>query len=204
MQVICRKGLARDLDIGDERYAASQSLLKRLDVRQIPVRLPECRLTLESNQMCVLDWPGRERRLPLISRRLPRALRQLLEFLAKYKVHLQRLRYFARNIKMVGSFRVQIYLLQEDQIRFAFLQKIEDSRQFEPALDVPVYDAKRIARPKLYLGNDKAARGNLVHRRFMRRSHIAILERRAHEQTQGRRGRQFQPMDDLPYLSSLP
>jgi len=48
-------------------------------------------------------------------------LRQLLEFLAKYKVHLQRLRYFARNIKMVGSFRVQIYLLQEDQIRFAFL-----------------------------------------------------------------------------------
>jgi hypothetical protein len=76
------------------------------------------------------------------------ALRQFLKLTPKDVVELQLLRYFPRNMKAVRAPGIKVRLLQQQDVRFAAAQKLDDPRQLQSAIDVPAHHLERVQRAK--------------------------------------------------------
>ena len=70
-------------------------------------------------------------------------LRQSLKLTPKDVIELQLLCYFPRNIEVVRAPGILVRLLQQQNVRLAPAQKIDDPRQLQSAINVPAHNLDR-------------------------------------------------------------
>jgi len=84
-----------------------------------------------------------QRRLAMVSGGMECTLRQFLKLTPKDVIELQLLCYFPRNIEVVRAPGILVRLLQQQNVRLAPAQKIDDPRQLQSAINVPAHNLDR-------------------------------------------------------------
>ena len=107
------------------------------------MRLPEIGLLLEPEDTCIRQRPTGQRRLAMVSGGMACTLRQFLKLTPKDVIELQLLCYFPRNIEVVRAPGILVRLLQQQNVRLAPAQKIDDPRQLQSAINVPAHNLDR-------------------------------------------------------------
>ena len=113
-----------------------------------PMRLPEIGLLLQPEDTCIRQRPTGQRRLAMVSGGMACTLRQFLKLTPKDVIELQLLCYFPRNIEVVRAPGILVRLLQQQNVRLAPAQKIDDPRQLQSAINVPAHNLDRTRRAK--------------------------------------------------------
>ena len=78
-----------------------------------------------------------ENSLAMIGRRVRISLRQFLELAPEDIVHLQRLRYLTGDVAALGSARINIRLLQQNQISRWPRKEVNYRIQLKTTIDIP-------------------------------------------------------------------
>src|ERR1700745_166894 len=163
MEVIGNKPTAGNIDLGDERDSPPEPFLKRLDPRKKPARLPEVRLSREADQARFRNGPPRESSLSVICRRIFGSLHKLLELSTEDVVHLQLPGNLFGDIHTMRATRIEIRLLQDENVCICTCKEINDARQLQATVDVPVDNAQRTGRPGEPTHRRKVTRKYFLH-----------------------------------------
>ena len=99
----------------------------------------------------------------MICRRAFRTLNQLLKLAAKHVVHLQLACDLFGNIQAARASRVEIDLLQDQNIGIRTDKEAEDALQLLAPVNVPIYNAQRTRWPKLPPGRREIAGNDFLH-----------------------------------------
>src|SRR6478609_185227 len=89
-----------------------------------------------------------------------RSLGQLDEFAPKYIVHLQPSRNFTGDIQPLRAAHIDVHFLKEQDVRVRLSQELQNGRQLQTTVNIPVHNANGTARPckpsewREILGND--------------------------------------------------
>jgi len=102
--------------------------------------MPEAGLLPEPENPLIRQGPTGQRRLPMVRGGLTCTLCQFLKLTPKHIVELQLFCDLPRNIEVICAPRIQVQLLQQQNVRLDATQKFDDPRQLKPAIDVPAHD----------------------------------------------------------------
>ena len=138
VQVVSHQCSASNTHVAHQGHPAADPLLEWRNFGNKPARAPEARLPLKAEYAGMRQRPARKRGLPMVGRRCPRALCQLLELTPKNIVHFKLLRDLSRNIDLVRSAGVKVDLLQDDHIGLRAGKEFDDPNQPQAPINVPV------------------------------------------------------------------
>src|SRR6266567_8070092 len=108
----------------------------------------------------------------MIGRRRSRSLRQFLKLASEDVVHSKVTRKLLGDVQTMGSSRIEIDLLERQEIGLLRCEKFRDIGQMESAVDVPVHDSDRLKWRELQLPPHEVARQNVFHARLSRRPDV--------------------------------
>jgi len=123
---------------------------------------------LKANDSPIFEWPSGKCRQPRVCWRNFRTRAGFSEFLPEYIIQVERPGQLERYVSVLGTSRVQIYFLQEDQVSFRVLQEIRNRRKLQTSLDIPTYNSNGISRRGSLRLIREPARNQIIHRRNVR------------------------------------
>src|ERR1700756_679125 len=128
MQIVGDNGQALDHDLRHEGDPAAKALLKCLQVRLKPTRLPKIGLPLEADYARVGYSPSRECRLPMIRGPALRSLRQFHKLTSENVIQAQLASDLLGNVELMRTIRIDVNFLKKEDISLRVAQEVYDLR----------------------------------------------------------------------------
>jgi len=91
------------------------------------------------------------------------SLNEFLKLAPEHIVHLQFPGNLFRYVQPMGSARVEIHLLQNEDIRICICEEIDDLQQPLSSVDVPIDNAQRTGRPDCPAKRREVAGNDFLH-----------------------------------------
>src|SRR5215831_17391154 len=143
VQIVGDNGQALDDDFRHERDPSAKALLKGLQIRLEPARFPKIGLLLEADYARVGYFPSRKGRLPMVGRAALCPLRQFQKLASENVIEAQLASNLLGDVALLRPIRIDVNLLKKEDIGLRVAQEIDDLRQLQSAVDVPIHNSNR-------------------------------------------------------------